>query len=142
MNLPGYFIADLPPGAAITPDLVKQACETIRRNRERYLASRSVQSVIELLAVVARDWLECDYRFRKLALEFGPAATGFSDATLANGIDSFFKQVTTASLETLIEQDFGDPRRLEQMVATSAEDKTGRAAIVTAPHLLAHITAG
>ena len=140
MNLPNYFIADLPPEAELNATIVKQACETIRRNRDQYLAGRSTQSLIKLLENVALSWLEPDYRFRKLALEHGPAATGFSSATLAHGFETFFKQVTTANLEALLEQDFGDVRRLDRMAASSPEDKTGRAAVATAPQLLAHIT--
>ena len=49
MNLPNYFLADLPPEATLTPSMITEACQTLRRNREAYLATRSTQSLIELL---------------------------------------------------------------------------------------------
>ena len=41
MNLPNYFLADLPPEAALTPTMIAEACQTLKRNRESYLATRS-----------------------------------------------------------------------------------------------------
>jgi hypothetical protein len=142
MNLPHYFMADLPAEAELTPGILRQACETLRRNREQYLARRSVTSIIKLLTEVAENWLRVDFRFRLLALEHGPRTTGFSAPTIAQGIDSFFRQVTIENMENWIEQDLGDLRRLETMTATSPEDKSGRASIAIAPNLVAHITAG
>ena len=92
MNLPNYFLADLPPEAALTPVMIAEACQTLKRNREQYLAGRSTHSLIGLLSETAENWLQPDFPFRRLALEKGPAATGFSRATLANGLDIFFKQ--------------------------------------------------
>src|SRR2546423_194809 len=142
MNLPNYFMADLPADPELTAMMIGQACETIRRNRDRYLANRSTTELIGLLADVGRNWLEPENRFRKMALEQGPPDTGFSAQTLAIGLDAFFKTVTEENLEALIEQDLGDRRRLEQMTATSVESKTGRASIAIGPGLIAHVTAG
>ena len=91
---------------------------------------------------VARSWLEPDYPFRKLALERGPAATGFSAPTLARGLDAFFKQLTPEAFHALLEQDLGHAHRLDEMVSGEAERKSDRAALATAPELLVHITAG
>ena len=44
MNLPNYFLADLPPDATLTAAMVSEACQTLKRNREIYLAGRSTQS--------------------------------------------------------------------------------------------------
>ena len=98
MNLPNYFLADLPPEATLSAAMIGEACQTLKRNRERYLAHRSTHSLVKTMSDVARSWLEPDYPFRKLALERGPAATGFSRATLARGLDSFFKQLTREAL--------------------------------------------
>src|SRR6266581_5900907 len=90
MNLPDYFLADLPPEATLSVTMLHEACQTLKRNRERYLAHRSTRSLVDLLSAVAKSWLDRQYPFRKLALEQGPAATGFSSATLATGLDGFF----------------------------------------------------
>jgi hypothetical protein len=142
MNLPNYFLADLPPEAILSPAILREAAETIRRNRDHYLATRSTGSMVELLSAVGQNWLDPDYPFRKFALKEGPAATGFSSPTLAKGLDTFFSQLTGQNLQALLEQELGNVRRLDEMTATSAEDRTHRAATATAPELIVHITAG
>ena len=141
MNLPNYFIADLPPEATLTAAMIGEACQTLKRNRETYLAGRSTLSLVESFCGLADAWLEPEYRFRKLALQ-NAAATGFSAATLANGLDAFFKTFTPENFNALLVQDFGHARRLEELVATSAEEKQSRSALARGPELLAHVAAG
>src|SRR4051812_37042599 len=107
MNLPNYFLADLPAEAKLTAPMVGDACQTLKKNRETYLLERSTQSRVEILCGVAENWLQAEYPFRKLALENGPAATGFSRATLVNGLDNFFKQFTPENFNALIVQELG-----------------------------------
>jgi hypothetical protein len=142
MNLPNYFLADLPPEASFSAGMIEEGCQTLKRNRERYLARRSTQSLVSVLSSVGRSWLDEGNPFRKLALEQGPAATGFSQATLKNGLDCFFKELTTEACNTLLEQDLGHAQRLDQLCATETEQKANRAALATAPELLVHIAAG
>lgn len=142
MNLPNYFLADLPQEATLSPTMVTEACRTLKRNRERYLANRSTQSIVAVLCNVAKDWLSADSEFRKLALAQGPKATGFSRETLASGLDTFFKELTKENFETLIEQDLGNQKRLDEFVATHLDQQSNRAALATGPELIAHITAG
>jgi hypothetical protein len=142
MNLANYFLADLPQEATLSPTMVTEACQTLKRNRERYLASRSTQSIVAVLCNVAKDWLSADFEFRKLALEQGPNATGFSRCTLESGLDAFFKEFTRRNFEALIEQDLGNLQRLDQFVATELEQRSSRTAIATGPELIAHISAG
>jgi hypothetical protein len=142
MNLPNYFLADLPPGAILTPAILKEACDTLRRNREHYLANRSIQSLIATFVGIGASWMDPDYPLRRFALEHGPEATGFPSHTLRKGLESFFSQFTTENFEALLEQDFGDARKLDQLSPTPAEQSTKRSSMVTAPELLFHITAG
>ena len=142
MNLPNYFLADLPPEAVFTPAMITEACQTLKRNRAKYLAARSTPSLIRLLSQTAENWLDPDYPFRKLALRDGPAHTGFPSTTLATGLDSFFKQLTGENLEMLLVQELGHVQRLDALSATPPEYHSHRAALVTGPELLVHITAG
>lgn len=142
MNLPNYFLADLPPEATLTRAMISEACQTLKRNREQYLAGRSTQSLVEILCGVAEQWLEPTYPFRKLALENGPKATGFSAATIASGLDSFFKQFTPENFQALLVQDLGHAKRLDGIVAASVEEKLGRGAMARGPEFLVHIAAG
>lgn len=141
MILPAYFIADLPPDATLSPELLREACLTLRRNRARYLASRSTASLVTLLAEVGARWLRPDDPLRRHALEHGPAALGFSEATLARGLDAFFAQLTTANLHALLTQDLGHPARLDAF-QSSADEEGGRRALVVGPEFLVHITPG
>lgn len=142
MNLPNYFLADLPDSKVVTSLVLVEACQTLKRNRERYLQNRSTQSLIRVISTVAKSWLDSDDPFRKYALEFGPARTGFSRPTLEAGLDSFFKEITPETLQALLMQDLGDPQRLDSLCANVHEQKLNRASSVRSPELLAHITGG
>jgi hypothetical protein len=139
MNLPNYFIADLPRDHAVTPTLVSEACQTLKRNRAQYLLTRSTSNIVGTLAATAQGWLEQDNPFRKIALERGVAETGFSEATLARGLDAFFGQFTADHLNALIEQDLGHVDRLDRFT-TDRGSRTG--AMARGPELLVHIAAG
>jgi hypothetical protein len=142
VNLPNYFLADLPPEATLSPMMISEACQTLKRNRERYLINRPTESLIRVLSEVADGWLEAENLFQKLALELGPAQTGFSRETIARGLDNFFKQLTRENFHALLVHEFGDTKRLDALVATTAEQKQNRAAIVSAPEFQVHIAAG
>lgn len=142
MNLPNYFLADLPPEATLSPSLVSDACLTLKRNRHDYLLRRSTEQIIRTLSAVAAEWLRPEFELRQLALLHGPAALGFSRDTIARGLDGFFRQLTAENFHALLKQEFGDVRRLDQIVSTDIEQQFGRAAIATGPELLAHIAAG
>ena len=142
MNLPNYFLADLPPEATLSPAMITEACQTLKRNREHYLAARSTDSLVKILDEVAEGWLQPHNPFRKLALELGPEKTGFSRATLEKGLDNFFRQLTRDNFHSLLQQEFGDAKRLDKFVATSAEEKSNRAAMAIGPEFLVHIAAG
>ncbi len=142
MNLPNYFLADLPKDAEMTPGLITEACQTLKRNRARYLADRPTESVVRLLDDLAADWLSPDFPFRKEALERGPEVTGFSRPVLERGLDAFFKQLTAENLEALLRQELGHARRLDNFFAEEHEPGRNRAAYARGPQLLAQITPG
>jgi hypothetical protein len=142
MNLPNYFLADLPPEATLTPTMITEACQTLKRNREQYLAPRSTAQLIRVLSETAGNWLEPDYPFRRLALEAGPSVTGFQRPTLARGLDAFFSELTRENFHALLVQDLGHAHRLDEMSAPASESSRSRVALARGPELLAQITAG
>ena len=142
MNLPNYFLADLPPEATLTAVMIAEACQTLKHNREQYLAKRSTNSIVAMLAEVGDNWLNASHPIRKFALQEGPKETGFSTATLAKGLDNFFKQLTAENLNTLLAQELGHAQRLDAMSASSAEMKFNRAAFAQGPEFLVHVAAG
>lgn len=142
MKLPDYFLADLPSDAQFSSALITEACLTLKRNRERFLASRSTASLIDTIASVAADWLDPNNPFRRAALDNGPVETGFSRETLEAGLDALFGSITTESLQRLVLQDLGHLDRLERLTGSEIEPGSSRLAIARGPELLVHITAG
>ena len=139
MNLPNYFLADLPPEATLSPLMISEACQTLKRNREQYLANRSLQSMVNLLAKLAEDWLEPEFPFRKFATERA-TDTGFSRPTVERGLNNFFGQLTRENFRALIAQELGDAMdastgRLEAGVAPKGRLWRG-------PEFQVHIGAG
>jgi len=107
MNLPNYFLADLPPEATLSPAMISEACQTLKRNREQFLAKRSLPGMVNFFVTLAENWLEPEFPFRKFALE-NAAAAHFSRATLERGLDQFFKQLTRENFRALLAQELGD----------------------------------
>lgn len=142
MNLPNYFLADLPPETAFSADMIREACLTLKRNRRQYLATRRTQSLLRVLTLTAENWLDDAYPLRKFAIKDGPAQTGFPQATLVAGLDAFFKQLTGENLEALLLQEFAHLQRLDAMSAPQHEHKQHRLALVSGPELLTHVTGG
>jgi hypothetical protein len=149
MNLPNYFLVDLPPEATLSPVMLTEACQTLKRNRERYLAGRSTHHLVKVLSEVAEAWRKPDNTFRKLALELGPAETNFSRETLKRGLDGFFRQITRDNLHALLVQEFGDADyvtsdecRVAREPAFSRHSPPATRHFWRGPEFLVHIAAG
>ena len=139
LNLPSYFLADLPPRPNPTAGLITEACQTLKRNRERYLEGRCTEGTLRLLEGLAADWLSRDFPFRRMALEAGPEVTGFTTPVLSAGLDQFFKLLTVENLESLLWQELGHPQRLDSFFPNERGWGSHRAAVAQGPQLLAHV---
>lgn len=142
MELPNYFLADLPSEVSITPGMLGEACQALKRNREIYLPDWTTEKLIFVFDQLGRDWLNPEFRFRKMALEGGPDAIGFSSATIANGLDAFFREVTQERLEDLIRQELGHLDRFEMFCALDSEGRTRRSAQARGSEMIGQIAAG
>jgi hypothetical protein len=142
MNLPNYFLADLPAEAHLNAGLITEACQTLKRNRARYLETRPTSQILRVLDKVGREWLSPESPFRRLALQAGPAQTGFSAEALAHGLDLFFQPLTLENLEALLRQELGHPQRLDGFHAVGEEMSERRVAWARGPQLLAHLAPG
>jgi hypothetical protein len=149
VNLPDYFFADLPPEATLSPAMLAAACDTLKRNREKYLLPRPTADIVKILCEVAAEWQQPENQFRKLALELGPAETGFSRAVLEKGLNGFFRQFTPENFQALLEQELGDAASVtgDECQATSEAVAPCHASRVTrhfwrGPEFLVHIAAG
>lgn len=139
MDLPNYFLADLPPEATLSPAMIEAACDTLRHNREKYLVPRRTQDLVQILCEVAAEWRRPDNLYRRLALA---SATGFSAPVVARGLDDFFSHFTPENFAALLRQDLGD------RVITGDGPKAPHPATLVhhhfchGPGLLAHVAAG
>jgi len=142
MELPNYFLADLADRSTLTPQLVTDACQTLKQNRKKFLATHTTDSLISILVKLGREWLDPQFLFRAEVLNRGPEQTGFTRETLTSGLDRFFSQLTRENLERLVIQDLGSLRRLDEVVADEIERKEDRSSIAHGPELLVHFTGG
>ena len=142
MELPNYFLADLPPEAELSPAMISAACDTLKRNREKHLASRTDEEIVKVLCEVAAEWLHAENRFRRLALELGPEQTGFSKAILERGVDGFFRQFTPENFYALLQQDLDDGIALADARRPAPTAPRLTSHFWRGPQLLVHIAAG
>lgn len=141
MDLPNYFLVELPADVRLTGAMLEEACRTLKHNREKYLAPRSTESLVAVFCDVAQSWLRPEFFLRQLALRHGPAATGFPERTLQRGLDAFFRRMTAEGFLQLLEQDLGSVQRLDKL--TRGPQPNGRTeSMVRGPELLLHIAAG
>jgi len=133
MNLPNFFFADLPPEATLSPKMILESCDTLKRNRAKFLLPRQTDEIIKILCEIAAEWLSPENSFRKLALELGPAETGFSKPILEKGLDGFFRQFTPENFQALLAQEFGRAEWLDGFAGGAS---------VRGPELLVHVAAG
>lgn len=142
MLFPNYFLADLPPEAELTPEMVAAACDTLRRNRAKYLAPRKTADIVNILCEVAAGWLQPENKFRRLATASSPDTIGFSRVILEKGLDDFFRRFTADNFEALLQQDLGDPASLSAAAAGPAHPPVAPRHFCHGPQLLVHIAAG
>ena len=164
MNLPNYFLADLPSEATLSPAMVAAACDTLKRNREKFLAPRPTGDIITILCEVAAGWLQADSEFRRLALDSalegrsptrldagqtettgpktGAPPTGFSAATIARGLDDFFRRFTPENFQALLRQDLGEAAAAAESAGGPGQLSPGARHFFHGPQLLVHIAAG
>jgi len=142
MDLPNYFLADLPTEAELTAGLITEACQTLKRNGQQFLEGRTTDSIIRVLDRLGRDWQALDFPFRQTVLRDGPAAMGFSAEVLAAGLDQFFQHWTAENMEALLRQELGHVQRLDDFLHNEDEGHSARSAMALGPQLLAHIAPG
>lgn len=142
LDLPDFFIADVDDQSTITPNLIADAIETLIDNQRRYLLTRSTSSIAKALCSLAEDWLHPDYPFRRVVLQEGPDQSGFSQETLARGLDAFFETFTAEAFELWLSQEFGHLQRRDSFVADKFETRAEKRSRFFAHPVIAHFTPG
>ena len=95
MNLPNYFLADLPPEATLSPTMIAEACQTLKRNREHYLTARSTENLIKILSRVADGWLAVcgGFKLKLIPLDIGGIHLFGTSANGNSAANQFFNQL-------------------------------------------------
>ena len=132
-----YFLADK-QGADLSGTLITEACQSLRTNREEYLAQVGNESIISKLVEAASLWLSPDFELRKIALAADPKTTGFPPEVLAAGLNACFSEWTQEKFFELLSQEFGDATRLQTFGSLSSHTL----AMVHGPQLIAHVAPG
>lgn len=142
LNLPNYYLIDVPADAQLSPSMLREALRQIKRNRLQYIRDMSTEDVVKIIARLANNWRDDLFPFRQYALEAGPGATGFSSETIRRGLDQFFDRLTEDNLYNLLAQEFGNARRLDTPAPIPEERVENRMALAIGPELIGHVTAG
>jgi hypothetical protein len=120
-----------------TLDKIQRSIHRVGEARERLLKNRSIDSIISTLAQAAKRWLDPTGKWRLLALEQAPAATGFSEAMVHEAIDLCFGVITHDALTELLDRELGDRRVLDQF-CVRGQLRTR----AIGPRLITHFLAG
>jgi len=142
VNLPNFFLADLPAEAILSPAMIAEACHNLKQHREKYLAVRTTDEIVKILCEVGADWLLPENKFRRLALQHGPAATGFSAAVLACGLDDFFGRFTPENFAALLAAELSGATSVTDFPPRLPADAVAGGHYWRGPEFLVHIAAG
>jgi len=108
MNLPNYFLADLPPEAVLSPRHDRRGVPDVEA-QPRALPGVAFDREPGENPEPAGGWLAATGESVSPArAEAWAGATGFSRETLARGLDGFFGQFTRDNFHALLVQEFGD----------------------------------
>jgi hypothetical protein len=123
--------------AALTPELLARAVESVRAARRQTLAGRPVRDVIDAIVRMATEWRRPESTWRARALATLPAVTGLSAEMVAETLARLFEPYTEKCLWSFVEAETGGADVLDGFAATpwGARHAVG-------PDLLAHVAAG
>ena len=108
-------------------------------NREKYLETRSVNSIVSSLGGLSLQWQDRNYSFRKKAVKRLVEKSFFSEAMANALLDALFEEQTQAKLLKLLKAEFQDPRVLDEF---RRETLTGKWQRARGPRLITHIFSG
>lgn len=142
LNLPDFFLVDLPAQAELNAGMIDEACDRLKENADQYLRNRTTSQLVHTLCQLADNWLDPEFPFRQKLIQEGPAETGFSLEVLMSGLDRMFRQWTPENFEFWLIQEFGHVERFDYLAANRAESRENKAAMAQGPRLITHITSG
>ncbi len=106
MNLPNYFLADLPPEATFPPAMISEACQTLKRNRKTVSGETFAASMVSFFVTLGENW----FGTRNFLSKIRPgkcASHPLSRATWAR-ISGAFQAAARENFRALFAQELGD----------------------------------
>jgi len=121
--------------------MIAEACQTLKRNREHYLAARATDNLVNVLSNVARSWLTLTILFAN-SLWSRAGRHGFLRPDSCQWPWIHFLRNSRPRIPSASGTDLGHGQRLDEIVANEVEQRVNRAAIANASEMLVHIAAG
>jgi hypothetical protein len=142
LQLPDFFLADLPDGVELSVSMMDQACDRLKENADQYLKNRTTSQLVHSLCQLAENWLDPEFPFRQKLIEEGPAQSGFSLDVLMDGMDRMFQQWKPDNFEFWLVQEFGHAERIDYLASNRLEARENKSSRARGPRLITHICSG
>ena len=122
---------------ALTTTTLSALVNHLQTAQERYLIHQPVERLLSICDEAVARWLKPDDPHRRQAEEALPAITGFSPQMIKEGITLMMEGLRADRLRSLIKEDLGDPRFLDEF----RPRLVGRSKAF-GPRLITHVLAG
>ncbi len=99
-----------------TPAGMSALLHKLRSARRVRLAARSIDSIIQSLDQVAREWLDPKLPERRLCIQAIHAFTGLSEAMIGHTLDLEMRSSLREGMERALEREVGDAKALDTFV--------------------------
>lgn len=126
------LICDVERAPDVTAAELRAVIERLRVARQR-LAQRSVDSILDVLANAAEQWLAPRSNWRRKAEDRLPNATGFSPAMVRHALPFLIEPLRAPALPELLDAELGDRRTL---------DGNRGARQARSPEMIVHVLSG
>ena len=123
----------------LSPDQLAGVMERVAAARDEYLAELPVLRVAELLDRAVGRWLEPHSAWRRLAEQLLPAVTGYPEVVIRKGLAGYLATFRLENTRRLLEEEFGDPRFLDEFRPRGAVGGRARA---FGPRVTTHVFSG
>lgn len=128
--------------AQLTPDLLRRQVESLLEARERHLATRPLDEIVEAIDRVAERLLDPADELRRTAEAALPIVTGSSAGMIRHILDRMAADWRRPRLEALLASEFPDRSVLDRWVDRPAGPDEATRVMAVGPRLSTHFFSG
>lgn len=121
----------------LTAKRIAEIFRTLRENQQRYLIKIPVHEIIKIIDSACKNWLNPEYKLRKIARELLPSLCRYSPEMIDTGIPLMLRNFNQENLWLVLERELKRPEVLDGFV----EDTLGKYRAY-GPVVTTHICAG